>query len=112
MAKTKKSTEKQKTLHIKVHKLVPDIMDEYCEAIGMSPQEIGFCTGYIMSLKNDVATPLVKLNQHFFFAGVYYAHKYKGKYEFDSNISKEDKIELINKVNELRTKDNKSDYIG
>jgi len=113
MAKIKDESEKpQRTLHIKVHKPVPDILDEYCKVAGISPQEIGYCTGFIMSVKDDLATPLIKLNQHFFFAGVYYAHKYKGKYEFDSNMSMEDKEELIGQINKLRKQDNKSNYIG
>jgi hypothetical protein len=81
MEKTE-AVKESKVLHIKVHKPIPDIMDEYCKATGLSPKDIGFHSGFILSARDDLATPLLTLNQLYFFAGVYYAEKYRGKFEF------------------------------
>jgi len=114
MIENKSPKESEGVLHIRVHKPVPEIMDEYCKMIGVSPQEIGYATGVILGTKDDLGPPLINLNQHFFFAGVYYAVKYKGKFEYVRSMSKESKAELVSKIDQLRSQDNvqKSDYIG
>ena len=79
---------KKKYIFIKVSKAIPEIMNEYCTDSGISPHDVGYHAGYILSAREDLAHPLCALNQLYFFAGIHYAMKHKGKFEYGKKQKK------------------------
>jgi len=82
MIKKKKQNKDEEFLFIKIHKSMPEIMDEFCKETGVNSQDVGYQIGFIAGSNQECMMPLVGLNQLFFFAGVYYANHYKNKLEY------------------------------
>jgi len=116
MVKNKnKKPKKQQYLFIKVHKQVLEVINEYCKDTGIDKEEIGFHTGFIAGKGPEIMFPLSSLTQLYFFAGIYYAKKYKDKFEYTFNTKKPES--MIDKLKEKfkqanKEETNKPDYMG
>jgi len=111
---TKKKGEENKYLYIKVKgKPIPALVEDYCHAVGMSPQTIGYNTGYILSARDDLSGPLVSLNQLFFFAGIKFAMENKSKIQYEYQDKKphdEEVTDILKKMN--KNAQDQQNYVG
>ena len=79
----------KKYLYIKLHKPMPEIVDEYMNESGVDKHDMGFHMGFIAGHGDeDLMYPLAALNQMFFYAGIYYAKKYPGKFDYSMTNKK------------------------
>jgi hypothetical protein len=110
---SKKQTKKKggDFLFIKLHKAMTDVVEEFCKESGFSMMDVGHNIGFISGSSPEAVPALISLNQTFFFAGMMYAKKYSGKYQYsykkDKPLSEFEKIQK-----EINKKRSPIDYLG
>ena len=97
-------------LFIKLHKNMTDLVEEFCKESGLSVMDVGHNIGFVSAGGPEMLAPVISLNKMFFFAGMMYAKKYPGKYDYkyvkDKPVSEFEKIQKeINKKSQV-------DYLG
>jgi len=113
----KKGKEKFLVITIKEH--IPDLVNEYCKDSGLNPQDVGFNMGFIVGAcgkmeGGDAMLPLISLNQLFFYAGMHYANKHKGKYKygFESQKQIQEALEKVKETIKERRTTTAPSYMG